>query len=254
MSRMGDSRTGDRFRSVILCYHAVSDTWVHPLSVRPAALRGHVQTLLGRGYVPVGVMEALEGRPRTFHVTFDDAFLNTFEGLDVLEPLGVQATVFACAALADEGRPFDAGSFATEANATDRKPTMTWDDLRSVVARGHDVGSHTLSHPALTTLDDVELERELGESRRRIEAELGRPCTLVAYPFGDHDSRVCSAARDAGYVAGFTQLSPGGVADPFATPRVNLYSIDGPRRAALKLSSVGWRLAAWRSRSRAALR
>ena len=44
-------------------------------------------------------------------------------------------------------------------------------------------GSHTLTHPRLPTLTDDELAQELLESRRRLQARLGR-CDALAYPFG----------------------------------------------------------------------
>jgi hypothetical protein len=50
--------------------------------------------------------------------------------------------------------------------------------------------------PAPPTLTDDELAQELLESRRRLQALLGR-CDAVAYPFGDWDSRTAAAA--AGY-------------------------------------------------------
>ena len=84
---------------------------------------------------------------------------------------------------------------------------MTWDELRAIAARGFEIGSHTESHPRLTTLSDADLELELRRSRERIEQELGRPCPLVAYPFSDCDARVEQAAEAAGYTAAFAGSS-----------------------------------------------
>ena len=74
--------------------------------------------------------------------------------------------------------------------------------LEALVAAGWEVGSHTLTHRNLTTLDDAELERELAGSKRELEALLGRPCRSIAYPRGDADERVLAAAAAAGYEAG----------------------------------------------------
>ena len=70
---------------------------------------------------------------------------------------------------------------------------LSWDELRRLQDAGWEIGSHACSHPYLTRLGDDELERELGESRRRLETELGRPCRSLAYPYGDHDERVVRA-------------------------------------------------------------
>lgn len=60
---------------------------------------------------------------------------------------------------------------------------MEWDDLRRLRAAGHIVGSHTLTHPNLAHVsDDEDVRRELEESRRRIESELGSEVAHFSYP------------------------------------------------------------------------
>ena len=112
--------------------------------------------------------------------------------------------VFACAALAESGLPFPvlAPAEAGETTEADVR-TLEWDALAELADRGVEIGSHTVSHPYLTQLADSELDRELRESRERLEHQLGRRCRFVAYPYGDHDERVRAAARAAGYEAAF---------------------------------------------------
>ena len=76
---------------------------------------------------------------------------------------------------------------------------MSWDQLRGLPPRGHEVGSHSLSHPILTLVDDAQLEREVAGSRARLEAELGVPVLSFCYPNGSCDDRVAAAVRRAGY-------------------------------------------------------
>ena len=54
-----ECRTG--VKPLVLCYHAVSETWNHQLSVSPAALEAQLSLLLRRGYRPVGAAEAAAG-------------------------------------------------------------------------------------------------------------------------------------------------------------------------------------------------
>ena len=62
--------------------------------------------------------------------------------------------------------------------------------------------SHTMSHPEfLTRLSDEELEREVVESKARIEELSGRSVKLFSYPCGDYDQRVIDAVINAGYSA-----------------------------------------------------
>jgi peptidoglycan/xylan/chitin deacetylase (PgdA/CDA1 family) len=76
---------------------------------------------------------------------------------------------------------------------------MTWDELRELAAEGHEVGSHSLSHPILPLCDDARLREETAGSRERLAAALGAPVDSFCYPNGDHDDRVVAAVASAGY-------------------------------------------------------
>jgi len=69
---------------------------------------------------------------------------------------------------------------------------MTWDELRELHARGNEVGSHTHTHPHLTTLPISELDLELKRSKSLLEP-FG--CTTLAYPFGEYNDRVVESAK-----------------------------------------------------------
>ena len=223
----------------MLCYHAVSESWPHHLSVTPRAFERQLRSLKFRRYRAVSAADAVAGGGRVFHVTFDDAYTSVEAALPALERLDVPATVFACPEFADEGRLLAVPELAAEAEAyPDELATMNWDQLRYLVDRKVEIGSHTLSHPHLTQLTDGELSRELRESRERVETELARPCRYVAYPYGDDDERVYRAARLAGYEAGFA--APGRLAPPnrHALPRVGIWRHDGLLRVTLKTTRV----------------
>lgn len=233
-----------RLRPLVLCYHAVSDAWADPLAVSPAMFERHVRSVIRRGYRPVSATEALSGRGRLLHVTFDDAYRSVMAAMPVLDRLGVPATVFACTDHANEGRPLDIPELATEADAYPGElATMSWDQLRSLAGRKVEIGSHTRSHAHLTQLTDSALDDELRGSRERLEDELGVPCRYLAYPYGEHDARVRSAARQAGYEAAFALPGPERLTDVYEVPRVGLWRKDGVLRATLKTTTQGRRLA-----------
>ena len=50
------------------------------------------------------------------------------------------------------------------------------------------IGAHTLNHGALGTLSDQECQRQMEQSRQRIEQKLGRPVRHLAYPFGGYNA------------------------------------------------------------------
>jgi peptidoglycan/xylan/chitin deacetylase (PgdA/CDA1 family) len=227
-----------RFRALVLCYHAVSDSWPDELAIPPNVLVEQIHKLLRRGLHPGSADDALAGR-RILHVTFDDAYKNVESVLPDLVQLRVPVTIFACPAFADDGRPFDVPELTERTRGfLGEVQTMNWEELRASASMGVEIGSHTDSHPHLTSLGDAELELELAGSKRRLEDELGRPCRLLGYPYGEHDHRVRAAARAVGYEAAFALRSREG--DPFAIPRVDIYRSDGQLRVALK-TSVAYR-------------
>jgi peptidoglycan/xylan/chitin deacetylase (PgdA/CDA1 family) len=227
-----------RNRALVLCYHAVSETWPDALAIPPDVLIGQIRELLRRGHAPGTADDAVAGR-RVFHVTFDDAYLELRRVLPDLRQLGLTVTIFACSSYADDGRPLDVSELTERTRAfQDEVRTMSWDELRENASMGVEIGSHTVSHPHLTRLGDSDLKRELDVSKKRIEDELRRPCRFLAYPYGEQDSRVRAAARSAGYEAAFAlRARPG---DPYAVPRVDIYRADDRLRFALK-TSVAYR-------------
>ena len=74
--------------ALVLCYHAVSADWDHPLAVRPETLRRQVRALVRWGRRPAAAADVVAGRPRALHVTFDDAYRSVDTALPVLEQLG----------------------------------------------------------------------------------------------------------------------------------------------------------------------
>ena len=198
-------------REPVLCYHAVSPTWEHRLSITPELLLRQVRLLK---------------RFRRVRASFDDAFRSAASVFPELERLGVPVQVFVCTGYARDGAPLSIPELASDDPRL--LATMTWDALRGV-----EVGSHGVTHAHLTRLSDEELRRELVESKEQIEDELGRACPDFAYPYGEHDERVRAAVRAAGYERAYGLTSDR--SDPFALRRIDLYRRHTPFRALLRL-------------------
>jgi len=69
------------------------------------------------------------------------------------------------------------------------------------------IGVHTLTHPRLAKHDAKFVRRELGESRNRIEAQIGKPAHHLAYPVGDPTSagpREFAIAEELGFQSAVT--------------------------------------------------
>jgi peptidoglycan/xylan/chitin deacetylase (PgdA/CDA1 family) len=143
-----------------------------------------------------------------------------------LQLIGVPVQVFVCTGYARDGAPLLISELAGD--DPEQLATMTWEELR-----GLDIGSHGVTHAHLTRLSDEELRRELLDSKQQIEDELGRACLAFAYPYGEHDDRVRTAVRAAGYERAYGLADDG--RDPYALRRVDLYRRHTPLRSLLRL-------------------
>ena len=200
---------------LVLCYHAVSPTWEHRLSIQPDLLLRQVRLLR---------------RVRRVRVTFDDAFRSAAVVFPQLAQLGVPVQIFVCSAFARTGAPLTIPEL--EGDDERELATMTWDELRRHVGEGVEIGSHTVTHPHLPHLSEDELAHELESSKAEIEDELGRPCLDLAYPYGEHHERVRRAAEAAGYQRGYA-LWGGPKKDAYRLRRLDLYRRHTPARALL---------------------
>ena len=102
---------------------------------------------------------------------------------------------------------------------------LTPEMLAALERSGIEIGAHTISHPILTSLDDDSARHEIVAGKRQLEALVGKPVRLFAYPNGkvgqDFDARHVEMVRQAGFSAAFTTEAGGitAVQDRFQLPR-----------------------------------
>jgi peptidoglycan/xylan/chitin deacetylase (PgdA/CDA1 family) len=72
------------------------------------------------------------------------------------------------------------------------------DVLKRIVADGHEIGCHTWSHKALTTLTTEEVVAELQYTIKAIEEVTGVKPKYLRPPFGDFDDRIRAIAKSMG--------------------------------------------------------
>jgi peptidoglycan/xylan/chitin deacetylase (PgdA/CDA1 family) len=210
--------------------------------VTPDAFERQLRVLLDRGYRGVTFAEAVASPPgKTLAVTFDDAYLSVLElGKPILDRLGLPATVFVPTDYPDRDGPMawpGIDQWLGGPHEAELRP-MTWAQIGGLADAGWEIGSHTCSHPHLTELDDAALEREMAASKAECERRLGRPCSTIAYPYGDYDARVAAAAGRAGYEAACTLPARFHAARPLEWPRVGVYHADDDRRFRMKVSPL----------------
>ncbi len=118
---------------------------------------------------------------------------------------------------------------------------VTWDQVREMSAAGVTIGSHTTDHSALACVSASVRMYELEHSKRRIEDELGRPCTTIAYPNGSWNHDVVKDAATIGYKQGFTQDPGANIVgcDSLRVRRINIPPSDSPSRCVSRTRLCG---------------
>lgn len=84
-----------------------------------------------------------------------------------------------------EGTP----SFVPTEQQHDKHDLMDWSDI-GALPEFITIGSHTNSHPILTTLDAKDLFEEIVGSKNLLESKLQQPCDFFAYPNGSNNAAV----------------------------------------------------------------
>lgn len=108
-----------------------------------------------------------------------------------------------------------------------REELMSWEQIKEIANTDFlSIGSHTLSHRVLSTIDAGEEHKELRDSREFLQQKLAGEINSIAYPVGGYHAfseRTKRNAYKAGYQLGFsfnTGTNHGCITDPFDIKRV----------------------------------
>jgi peptidoglycan/xylan/chitin deacetylase (PgdA/CDA1 family) len=212
----------------IVSYHGINDD--QPANVYAVASQDFAQHMafLAR-YCTVLSLERLVGYlrggkplpPHAIAITIDDGYLDAYtQAFPILQRWDLPATVFLPVDLiarsgadvtpswldASPRRRLVVGQEGRLAQAE----FLSWQQVREMSRHGIDFGSHTLSHVSLTRVSRQWARVELARSKARLEDELGKPVTGLAYPYGtvrDFSPAVEQLVAEAGYVWAVTGLS-----------------------------------------------
>jgi peptidoglycan/xylan/chitin deacetylase (PgdA/CDA1 family) len=136
----------------------------------------------------VPLRETLTRGNRSVAITFDDGFRdNLTVALPVLEKFDLPMTLFVAAGFVG----MDPYLSESELREIARHPLIT-------------IGAHGLQHRHFTRLPYKEARFELRESRRRLEAIIGKKVDLMAWPYGECNPHVEQLAADCGYYAAWS--------------------------------------------------
>jgi peptidoglycan/xylan/chitin deacetylase (PgdA/CDA1 family) len=204
-----------------LAYHGIAAAPLRQdpsgLFVRPRDLQRQIRRLKSWGYRLVRFSElaarVLEGRGEGHAaLTFDDGPADNLHSLlPLLGAEGVPATVFLVSGWLGQ-----------------RYPEATWAriltraEARELSRAGVEIGSHTVSHPDLTSLGYADALDELATSKRDLEAIVRAPVEVAAYPYGRASEETVAACREAGYLAACRTSGEGSWKEPLNLPRQDM--------------------------------
>jgi peptidoglycan/xylan/chitin deacetylase (PgdA/CDA1 family) len=178
----------------VLYYHSVKESADNEVTIKPEKLREELKYIHDEGYITLTMKQVkeyiLNNSPipeKSILITFDDGYMdNYYSAFPLLKEFNMTATIFCIASELD-------GSYYLSKEA-----------IKEMCDYGIDIESHTVSHPHLNKLQYDKQLSELTESKKTLEGITGKEITSIAYPFGDYNDDSMKAAKEAGYILGFT--------------------------------------------------
>ena len=133
------------------------------------------------------------GKGKAFTLSYDDGVVQDRRLAEIFRQYGLKCT-------------FNIGSGVLGHKEIARVPGYPETDISKIdpeevveVYRGHEVAGHGLYHSALNSVGTPLAMYEISEDKRRLEALIGAPLRMFAYPFGLYNDEVVTMLRLAGY-------------------------------------------------------
>ena len=131
------------------------------------------------------------GKKKAFQITFDDGVLQDVRFVQLLNKYGIKGT-------------FNLNSQLMQQEFSWVHPNgMEVRRLSPQAAQGlydgHEIASHTLTHPYMQNLSDSELQRQMKADKDNLEQMFGVQVRGFAVPFDYYDDRIARCAKDCGF-------------------------------------------------------
>ena len=122
------------------------------------------------------------GKAKAFNITYDDGILQDVRFVALLNQYGLKGTFNLNSVLMEQ--EFE---WVHESGMVVKR--LSVDAVRHLYD-GHEIASHTLTHPYMSDKTDNELLWEIGEDKRRLEQLFGREVAGFGVPFHFYDDRI----------------------------------------------------------------
>lgn len=168
----------------ILMYHSISDDeenthYYYRLKTSTKIFEEHMKFLNDNKYSVIGLQDILkyyssvQDMTKYVVITFDDGYDDFYtEAFPILQEHDFSATVFL---------PTD--FIGNKKLRLKGKEHLDWSQVSELSDIGISFGSHTVTHPELSSLRNEDIEYELMQSKKTIEDKLGKSIDTFSYPY-----------------------------------------------------------------------
>jgi len=144
-------------------------------------------------------------------LTFDDGYQSWIDNcLPILETYKLKGLFFINSGLLDIAENADTADFIQKRLYISPKEPLTWTGTQELIVKGHSLGGHTVTHPHVALLEEMEIRTEVVDDKQRIESMLGITLSHFAYPFGrkqDFSAKTIELVKEAGYTYQYSAIT-----------------------------------------------
>lgn len=186
-------------KSKILFYHDIYTTVNYKASDADVCMgthlemfKKHLEVIRKEGYTIVPRITEKEGQVA---IMLDDGFRGIYECRQFFYDNNICPTIFLAVELIG------------------KEGFLTREEILDLQAHGFIFECHSWSHKDLTTWDDEELKRELGESKAYLLKMLNKPVTEMCLPIGYFNDHILTQIKTYGYEKVYSSI-PGNYHEP----------------------------------------
>lgn len=157
-------------------------------------------------------------------ISSDDGLKNNLYAAEIFDLFGIKACFFICPGIIGEMDYDKIKKFCEERLLFPTVEFLTWNDIDYLLQKGHEIGSHTMTHINCAETPLNQVEEELNLSYEIIKQKCGI-CKHFAYPYGrytDFNKALTDLVFNIGYQSCSSAERGCHVQQPISTSKENL--------------------------------
>jgi peptidoglycan/xylan/chitin deacetylase (PgdA/CDA1 family) len=196
----------------ILCYHHIRNSGKGDYVVSPSAFSEQMQALADSGYKTI-LPDQLYGYLANNTAIPEKSVMLTFDDTD-LEQFTIAN---------EEMRKHNfKGVFFIMTISIGRPRYMSREQIKQLADEGNYIEAHTWDHHKVTEYSDSDWNKQLDESKQKLEAITGKPVKYFAYPFGLWNDAAAKELQKRGIKMAFQLSAKRDSTEPLFTVRRTL--------------------------------